>query len=133
VTNGGSPAGLTWLKDFLTACNGECDIDFVPIHWYDSATNYGYFKEYVQEAYIAGGNRSLWITEFGATGSTAEQVTFLQTVMPWLDEQEFVARYAYFMDDVGVLLNSVSELSDLGTTFMDYTSSTVSDLIADAS
>lgn len=131
VTNGGAPEGLTWLGEFLDACNGQCDIDFVPIHWYDSATNYAYFKDYVQEAYVAGGNRTLWITEFGATGSTEQQVEFLQIVMPWLDQQEYVGRYAYFMDDVGVLLQSATELSSLGSTFMDYTSSTINSLIAD--
>lgn len=52
-----------------------------------------------------------WITERGATGTTAEQVEFLQVVMPWLDEQNYVERYAYFMDDVGVLESS-TELSD---------------------
>lgn len=131
VTNGGSPEGLTWLESFITACNGECDIDFVPIHWYDSASNYAYFKEYVQEAYVAGGNRTLWITEFGATGTDAEVVEFLTVVMPWLDEQEYVGRYAYFMDEVGVLAETTTELSEIGSTFMSYTSSIVSSLIAD--
>lgn len=131
VTNGGSPEGLTWLEDFISACNGACDIDFVPIHWYDSATNFAYFKQYVQDAYVAGGNRTLWITEFGATGSSDEQATFLEVVMPWLDQQEYVGRYAYFMDSVGVLLDSTSEVSAIGSTFASFSSSTINSLIAD--
>lgn len=30
----GSPSGFTWLSDFFTACNGSCNPDFIPIHWY---------------------------------------------------------------------------------------------------
>jgi hypothetical protein len=120
VTNGGSPAGLTYLGNFLTACTG-CTIDFVPIHWYDSATNIDYFKSYVAQAYAAGGNRPIWITEFGASGSTDEQNTFLETVMPWLDSLEYVERYAYFMASDGILLSAGSTLSTLGETFATFT------------
>lgn len=128
VTNGGSPAGLTWLGDFLEACN-DCTIDFVPIHWYDSATNFGYFVSYIQDAYIASGNRTLWITEFGASGSDEEQVAFLQSVMPWLDSLDYVERYAYFGCFDNSLLLSGTTLSDVGSAFMSYTSSVLSTLI----
>ncbi|RDW71445.1 hypothetical protein BP6252_08008 [Coleophoma cylindrospora] len=117
VTNGGSPMGLTYLKNFISACS-KCTIDFVPIHWYDSASNVDYFKNYIAEAYTAGGNRPIWITEFGcSSGTDAEINTFLQTVLPWLDEQSYVARYAYFMAADGVLLSSGSTLSTLGETY----------------
>jgi hypothetical protein len=79
VTNGGAPMGLTWLGNFLQACSG-CTVDVVPIHWYDSATNIGYFQSYIQQAYVAGGNRTLWITEFGASGTDAQVTSFFQTV-----------------------------------------------------
>ncbi|KIW05861.1 uncharacterized protein PV09_03064 [Verruconis gallopava] len=96
VTNGGAPMGLTYLKNFIAACDG-CTIDFCPIHWYDSATNIAYFKNYVADAYAACGNRPIWITEFGASGSESEVATFLNTVLPWLDSNSQVERYAYFM------------------------------------
>jgi hypothetical protein len=117
VTNGNpdSGMGLGYLKNFLSACT-ECTIDFVPIHWYDSATNIPYFKSYIQQAYEAGGNRNLWITEFGASGSAAEQQTFLETVLPWLDAQDYVERYAYFMVSDGSMVTGTS-INDLGKTF----------------
>ncbi|RAL61555.1 hypothetical protein DID88_009594 [Monilinia fructigena] len=87
VTNGAAPMGLTWLKSFLSECS-DCTIDFVCIHWYDSASNVDYFKSYVQDAYTAGGNRPLWITEFQASGSTDEQNAFLDEVLPWLDASD---------------------------------------------
>jgi hypothetical protein len=83
VTNGGPPMGLTWLQNFLESCTG-CTIDVIPIHLYDSATNTAYFQSYIQEAYAAGGNRPLWITEFGASGMDEEVVTFFQTVICYI-------------------------------------------------
>ena len=78
-----------------------------------------------------GGNRPVWITEFAGSGTADEQNTFLETVIPWLDAQPYVERYAYFMVVDGVLING-DGLSTLGSTFADYTSSTISPLIADA-
>ncbi|ESZ98551.1 hypothetical protein SBOR_1083 [Sclerotinia borealis F-4128] len=118
VTNGASPMGLTWLKSFMSACT-DCTIDFVCIHWYDSASNVAYFKSYVQDAYTAGGNKPLWITEFQASGTTDEQNAFLKEVLPWLDASTMVDRYAWFMasTDAGGLMSSSSALSTLGNTF----------------
>jgi hypothetical protein len=79
VTNGGSPMGLTYLSNFMKACS-DCIIDIVPIHWYDSATNIDYFKSYVAQAYAAGGNRPIWITEFGASGSDDQVIAFFNAV-----------------------------------------------------
>jgi hypothetical protein len=121
VTNG-DPAtgmGLGWLTRFLEFCDGlGCTIDFVAIHWYgyDSASNVQGFKEHVMQAYDAGGRRPLWITEFGTTGSTADQQAFLENVIPWLDSQAFVERYAYFMVSDGLLVSGDS-ISALGYTF----------------
>jgi len=117
VTNGAAPLGLTYLKSFVEACS-DCTIDFVPIHWYDSATNIDYFKSYIQDAYTAGGNRPIWITEFGASGSDAEITTFMQTVLPWLDSLSYVERYAYFMAGSGTLVDSSgSSLSTIGQAY----------------
>lgn len=63
VTNGAS--GLPWLESFLSLCTG-CQIDFVPIHWYEGVGGQNYladFYNYVGAAYAAGGNRPIWVTE----------------------------------------------------------------------
>jgi hypothetical protein len=115
VTNGGGSMGLTWLGNFLDACT-DCTIDFVAIHWYNggSATD---FMNYVDQAYTAGGNRPLWITEFQGEGDATSQNAFLEAVIPQLDASSKVARYAYFMVDDGNLLSTGSALSALGETF----------------
>jgi Glycosyl hydrolase catalytic core len=117
VTNGAAPMGLAWLQDFIGLCEG-CNIDVVPIHWYDSATNFAYFQNYIPEAYIAGGNRTLWITEFGASGTNDQIVSFFQTALPWLDSLPYVERYSYFMAAPNSLVNSASNgLSTIGQAY----------------
>ena len=32
----GAPSGFTWLTSFFSACEGGCNPDFIPIHWYDN-------------------------------------------------------------------------------------------------
>jgi hypothetical protein len=120
VTNG-SPAdgmGLGWMSSFIDACDDlGCEVDFVNIHWYNPASDIQDFQDHVTAAYTAGGNRPVWITEIGASGTVAEQQTFLEAVMPWLEAQPFVERYAYFMVSDGSLISTGTTLSALGTTF----------------
>jgi len=82
VTNGPAPGGLAWLSKFLNLCT-KCKIDFVPIHWYDRATNVAYFKNYMASARTAAGGREIWITE----------VRFLPPRTANSVEQERVANY----------------------------------------
>lgn len=98
VTNGGGEMGLNYLQQFMNACVG-CTIDFVPIHWYDAAGNFESFKKHIQDAKAVAGGRPLWITEFGAHGSDAEQAAFLGQALPWLESQDYVERFAYFWVD----------------------------------
>jgi hypothetical protein len=114
VTNGAAPLGLTYLQDFMTACTG-CQIDFIPIHYY-APPNVADFQAHVQDAYAKGGNRPVWVTEFGTTGaSDDETAAWLQEVLPWLDSQDYVERYSYFYDGANSLINAGSNaLSPLG-------------------
>lgn len=115
VTNGGAPMGLTYLQNFISSCSG-CTIDFVNIHWYNGG-NAQDFKNYVTKAHAAGGGRPVWITEFEASGDVAQQQAFLNEVLPWLDSQDYVERYAYFMAADGILISSGTTLSPVGQAF----------------
>ena len=123
VTNGpaSSNMGLQWLKEFITACDGKCTIDCYNIHWYDSATNIDYFKEHVNNATAMADGKPVWVSEFGATGSDDQINTFLQEVMPWMDSNDDIAGYAYYMASSGLLITG-TEPSTYGTTYKSYTS-----------
>ncbi|EMC95804.1 glycoside hydrolase family 128 protein, partial [Baudoinia panamericana UAMH 10762] len=120
VTNGGGAMGLTWLANFLSLCSG-CTIDCVNIHWYDSYSNTAYFKSHVDNATTIGGNRPVFVSEFGTTDGTADQISgFLETVMPYMDSNDNVAGYAYFMVSNGLLVSGTSP-SSYGSTYATYT------------
>jgi hypothetical protein len=127
VTNGAwdgrRPMGLNYLKAFLDGCSG-CRIDFVVIHWYNFEPNIEYFKQHVKNAYVTGGYRPVWITEFRPTGSQEQIIEFLKQAMSWLDGQGYVHRYAYFMAAPGDADNLVrgdgNGLSAIGTVYSSY-------------
>ncbi|OAX84754.1 hypothetical protein ACJ72_00864 [Emergomyces africanus] len=111
VSNGGPPLGLTWMANFLTACGGKCHIDFLVIHWYNGAWLVEDFKNHVSAAIALAmqyGIDKVWITEFGAHGDEGAQAQFLKEVLPWLDSNPGVERYAYFFVDQLVRGDSLS-------------------------
>jgi hypothetical protein len=55
-----NPNGLTWVTDFMNACQG-CTFDKVAIHWYD--TDIEAFKTYVNKWHDTFG-KPIWITEY---------------------------------------------------------------------
>jgi len=114
VTNGANGMGIDWLVNFQNAC-GSCDIDFVAIHWYESATQIQYFKDHVTEAHTRTG-KNVWVTEFSATGSDAQIQSFLEEVLPWMDAQDWIERYGYFMASDGLLVSGTGP-STYGLTY----------------
>ncbi|KZP11932.1 glycoside hydrolase family 128 protein [Athelia psychrophila] len=113
VTNGG---GVQWLQQFLGNCT-DCTIDAISMHWYDTAVNLCYFTGYFTDASTTFPNYPIWITEFAGSGTVAEQQSFLSYVLPWLETQSFVERYAGFGDFAGTYVNDDGSLTDLGTTY----------------
>jgi hypothetical protein len=123
VTNAGYGAlpyiGLGWLDSFLADCKG-CHFDFMPVHWYDNAS-VSVFENYLTEAYQRAG-KPLWVTEFMLQDSEANQIAFLEQVMPWMDSQSWIQRYSYFGVFEDFLINGAgSGLSNIGKTYASYT------------
>ena len=117
VTNGPSPMGLAWLAGFAEACVG-CTVDFYVVHWYDAAGQVDKFKEHCRRAHELTG-KPIWVTEFGATGGEREVEAFLREVLPWLDGQDYVERYAYFMVSEGVLVSG-GGMSGVGEVYATF-------------
>jgi hypothetical protein len=120
VTNSGNPGqGLDWLGKFLDACNGECEVDFFAVHWYDASGNFNYFKEYMEKACSLAAGKPVWITEFAMINAPQEkQAQFIKKAVPWLESQECIARYAYFGVFDGMMIEG-SSLSASGKAYAD--------------
>lgn len=108
VTNAGSPYGLTYLSNFLSQCP-KCHVDFINVHWYSNKyAGAAYFEEFMTSVKAVAGGRPVWVSEYGLTDENPytehELVEFLKTTMSWMDQQPWIARYAYFMDTPGVLM-----------------------------
>jgi hypothetical protein len=64
---------------------------------------------------------AIWLTEFGGTGTDAEQVAFVNEVLPWMDSQDFIAGYsiegAFNEDGHGLTMIKDDVLTVLGTAY----------------
>ena len=119
VTNGGGTMGIQWLNDFFTACAGQCNIDFVAFHWYDSASNFAYFEKHVNDVITAANNNGVakvWLTEFAPSGSADAQASFMKQAVEFLDSNTSVERYAAFMASPDTLLSGTS-LNTIGSAY----------------
>lgn len=120
VTNGvGDDIGLNWIESWLSACNGACKANVLAVHYYANAAASDFYDFINNATDIASKNGmdSVWITEFQNTGSDSDQVSFLQEVIPWLDSNTGVGRYAYFYAASGYLLSDSSALSTVGQAY----------------
>ncbi|KAH8732804.1 hypothetical protein GQ44DRAFT_601580 [Phaeosphaeriaceae sp. PMI808] len=95
VTNGGEEnKGISYLKQFMAGCS-DCQIDFVVTHYYAWA-NAQDFKNYLTKFHETF-NKPVWVTEFGVNPGEGDADAFLKEVLPWLDQTEWIHRYAYHM------------------------------------
>ncbi|CAF9907163.1 MAG: hypothetical protein HETSPECPRED_007056 [Heterodermia speciosa] len=118
VCNGGGATGLNWLTKFLSACSG-CQVDFIAIHWYGDANEYGIeaLKQHIKDTQALAAGRPIWLTEFQPSGSVEQQADFMNTILPYLDDQSNgVERYAYF--EVDGVLTSGGSLTELGSKYV---------------
>ncbi|KAE9977826.1 hypothetical protein BLS_001105 [Venturia inaequalis] len=107
IANG--PHGLPWLISFISDLGGiqASGIDHISIHVYHSS--FQAFKAYIEEIYDAFG-LPIWVTEFACTNwdlecpvGESEVLAFMRECVGFLEEAEFVERYAWFgaREDVG--------------------------------
>ena len=93
----GAPTGFTWLQNFFTACNGSCNPDFIPVHWYG---NFDGLASHIGQVYGTYPNMSIWITEFAnAYASLADSQTFYNQSSSYLDRLEYVSILLLILPD----------------------------------
>ncbi|KAI0011722.1 glycosyl hydrolase catalytic core-domain-containing protein [Xylariaceae sp. FL0662B] len=116
--------GIEWLKQFLIACDGKCQIDFCTAHWYGPGGSDGaeLFLQHVKDVHTNCDNKPVWMTEYAADSGDVDQ--FMRTVIEKLesDEFDFVEKYSYFMAKEGSLFDSSTTLSSFGKIFAGVSS-----------
>lgn len=135
----------TWLKDFNQIAKAkDVRFDFVAVHWYDwgsSPQNSPYadpqqvfnrFKAYLQRVHDDY-KLPIWITEFNANPNrdNSVQAAFLQLALPYLEQLEYVERYAYFQPNPQYASTNVAtanyfdsngNLTNIGTIYLNHAS-----------
>lgn len=124
ASSGGAYNSRVWTRYFLGNCTA-CHFDFAAIHYYQDCEPAGraagdgaaWFMGNVTDAHSTL-RLPVWVTEFQCYGSEAQQIRFLERVMPWMDAQSWVARYAYFGTFPDFLVShDGTALSALGTAY----------------
>ncbi|KAH7118793.1 glycosyl hydrolase catalytic core-domain-containing protein [Dendryphion nanum] len=121
----GSPRGFTWLKDFFAACDGKCNPDFMPIHWYG---NFEGLASFIGQMMAEYPELKIWVTEWGFPWQDLKTTQgFFATAVDWLDRIENITHYAYFgafrsdVSNVGpnsAMLTAKGQLTDIGSWYM---------------
>lgn len=124
VSNSQTPGqGADWLKQWVEACAGNCNFDFVNMHWYSPASAIDTFFSQIEAVSAAGGGKPVMITEFQPSGTVDEIQAFLTEALPKLDSNPNVMGYSYFMvansgsSDGLNLMASTSAASSIGITY----------------
>jgi len=138
----GSPApsnaesGKVWIQDFIGNCTGGCTLDFIALHWYYiNATS---FIDYLTDFHDTF-QKPIWVTEWAcenfadskAQCSDAEIATFMNETQSFMDNTDWVERYAWFgafrtmPSDVNpalALLDKDGKITPLGKQYIGSTS-----------
>ncbi|KAJ5605696.1 Glycoside hydrolase superfamily [Penicillium lagena] len=105
VTSSTTPGmGLSWFEEFMGVCGTGCDLSGLAVHWYGDTVDE--FTTFVQQAMSTASQYGLpevWLTEFAlnadvnGVANANNTAAFLKKVLPWLDGQDQVTHYSYFM------------------------------------
>jgi hypothetical protein len=124
-----------YLDAFFEACT-NCRVDFIAVHKYGN--NQEKFKEFIRESYQYG--KPIWVTEWAGNGGggganwpeTPDQhMDFLADTTRWLESEDNVYRYAWFVgrNKQGIenfphngLLGENGELTPLGEVYFSIPS-----------
>lgn len=114
----------TWMRDFMKEADKKgYRVDYIGVHWYGGTDAAG-FKAKMKKIYEKYGKRPLLITEFApADWKTGGDITkhkhkpeavlkFMKEVLPWMEEQEWIAGYSWFSFNIDSPQGTSSALFD---------------------
>ena len=127
-----------WLNEFNSkAVDQKIRIDVIAVHWYDWASNpenspnanpqdiFNRFVNYLDSVHQIY-NLPIWITEFNANKYRNEWVhrQFLQLALPFLEETEYIERYAFFepVTDVANFFDENNNFTQIGEYYHNFIS-----------
>ncbi|KAL8944126.1 MAG: hypothetical protein Q9216_000631 [Gyalolechia sp. 2 TL-2023] len=97
--------------------------DFISGHWYGCPSgscaiqdDVNAFNAYIDDLVSTAQGREVWIPEFQRYGDVEGQKQFLESVLPTLDGNAAVTRYAYYMVADGMMMTG-GQPNELGRTF----------------
>jgi hypothetical protein len=129
----GSEPGFEWLEKWNESCwdmyeDTGCEFDFVAAHWYGAFDGLASWLGRLHEAWP---DKEVWVTEYALPQpATQEEVDgFMNVSLAWLEETEWVARYAWFgafreedangwTGEVVSLFDDDGGLTELGSVYM---------------
>lgn len=135
----GSPNGLDWLRRFNESCHeideqNGCPTDFIAAHWYGGFPGLAGWLGTLNEFYNTNTSRDpplmIWVTELALPQADAQAtVQMMNQTLPYLDQQEYVEKYAWFgafrTDDANewtgdgvALFDEDGGLTELGALYM---------------
>ena len=121
-----NPADMVWLAKFLDLCDtAGCTIGFLCVHWFWTPGPNGQqdFKNAVNNVTTQAKGKPVWVDNFEANGNTTAQIEFLTAIIPWLEDNDLIARYGYLAmnrTSGGFLPETGDELSDLGKFYATF-------------
>jgi hypothetical protein len=114
----------TWMRDFMKEADKRgYRVDYIGVHWYGGA-NAASFKAKMKKIYEKYGNRPLLITEFSPadwkTGGNIKKnkhkpaavLAFMKDVLPWMEQQDWIAGYSWFSFNIDSPQGTSSALFD---------------------
>jgi hypothetical protein len=96
-----------WMTEFMAGVKkNNLRVDYIGVHNYGGG-NVKAFKKLLQDTYLAYDKRPIIVTEFAVADWNAKSpeknkhspeavLKFMQEVLPWMEEQEWIAGYAWF-------------------------------------
>ena len=110
---------FSYLTAFFAACPG-CQVDYIAAHWY--ACDLPALQSYIGQLKSTFPTKRIWLTEFacgdGSDRSLGKQEQYMQSAIPYLENEPQVAKYAWFADGNAIpnvaLTNADGTLSALG-------------------
>ncbi|KAI9798489.1 MAG: hypothetical protein M1833_004755 [Piccolia ochrophora] len=122
----GSPRGSEWLENFFKECAGQCNVDFIPTHWYGPFEGFASRLGEVRAAYP---NQTIWVTEYAlAHEDLAASQSFYNSTAEYLDRLDYVTHYSWFgsfrsdNSSVGVnaaMLTEDGAITDIGAWYLN--------------